>query len=55
MIADYWKHEKKLISFQKCSETVKQHEYLSRQIGDTDQIPVYFNIPQSTTVNSANK
>jgi hypothetical protein len=43
-------HEEKLVSFQKLT---KQHEYLLGQIGNADQTLVFFDMPKSTTVNSA--
>jgi hypothetical protein len=48
--------EEKLASFQKCVQKLRmQHEYLLGQIGNANQTPVFFDMPESTTVNSASE
>jgi hypothetical protein len=47
-------HQEKLVSFQKYVLTLrKQHQYLLEQIGNADQTSVFFDMLESTTVNSA--
>jgi hypothetical protein len=49
-------YEEKLVSFQKYALKLrKQHEYLLGQVPNADQTPVFFHMPESTTVNSAGK
>jgi hypothetical protein len=49
-------YKEKLISFQKYALKLrKQHEYLLGQIGNADQTPVFFDVPESTTVNTASE
>jgi hypothetical protein len=49
-------YEEKPVIFQKfVLKLRKQHEYLLGQIGNADQTPVFFNMLESTTVNSAGK
>jgi hypothetical protein len=46
-------YKEKLVSFQKyVLKLRKQHVYLLGQIGNADQTPVFFDMPESTTVNS---
>jgi hypothetical protein len=46
-------YEEKLVSFHKyVLKLRKQHEYLLGQIGNDNQTPVFFDMPESTTVNS---
>jgi hypothetical protein len=45
------KYEEKLINFQKFVILLrKKHAYLLSQIGNADQTPVWFDMPESTTI-----
>jgi hypothetical protein len=49
-------YKEKLVSFQKyVLKLRKQHEYLLGQIGSSDQTMIFFDMPETTTVNSASE
>jgi hypothetical protein len=48
-------YKEKLVSFQKFLKLRKQHKYLLGQIGNADQTPLFSDMPESTTVNSASE